>query len=642
MKMERKNVGPISFSDFTGGLCNAYPAHAIANNQAYDALNVFFEKRGFTKHAAFTGIKNSLLFNAPLRGWFDFKKTDGSETFIAISDQKIYSVAQDGTLAILGTLTSDNECYAINYYGTLFLCNGADFVKIEADNSVTRVGIAAPAGFTASATGSGTLPAGVYKVYASYTRKVSGIDVLQSAPQLVSSGVTASGSNLIRVAVTASTDPQVTNITIWMSDAGGTELYYYGQGPNTTGNIDIASNSAKSTFRLMYVESAGNQLPPSLTNIWAANGRIMGCIANSNMVYYSLLAQNKYDLEKWSTEFNIPTIPYKVLSGHMINGDLYLNTIGGIYTFANADLSAKPQPVVQGSTMNTNLLYYPQEYLKTICEYNGALWGLTNDGFRIFDGTQFSIDLSKHIKPMIDKIRVGTSDINPSAVIYRRSGKRTEYQLSYCDTDVSEVINNRRLILNVDTITIVSNSDYRASWECASPGFAYALSDASNNLYVAQSSDASGMIAIEQGGADVYCLSDTGAFLDVPTSRKVRLLTKTMISELAGFDKWERIYALKQFSATCNINALIYDKKNYRASWTLASTGAPPNVIDGNNPLVIPFVLDSDSPVEDMLKFPMNATGNSITLEFIQDAIDSTFIVYEVELYGFHERNLFT
>jgi hypothetical protein len=657
LEFTRNLIGPVEFSDMSGGLCNAYPAHSINNNQVADCLNARFEKRGFTRQPGYLGISASALFTAPIRGWFVYKKMDGTESYIAVSDKKIYSVNLElGTKTQLATLTSDNKCRAVNYYGKLWIANGADQVKIESDLSVYNIGITpVPSGRVLALVVSpgvpGTLPIGTYLIYVSSSRKIDGIVTLYSQPTYVGS-VTLSSPGSIdiyneNVTTELYVDSQVNAITIWMTDANGSTYYYYGNTPyDKTATIPMAqkiitNSSEKNSSLLMYEQAAGNQLPINLNGIYAFDGRLWGWKNNDNNLYYSMKAQNVYDLEKWSTEFHIPTIPYTIISGHGVGADLFANTVGGMYKLPNADVNAKPQPVIQGAISNTQILYFPKNNIETVCEYNNGLFGLTNDGFRIFDGIKFTIDLSKHIKPQIDIVGLNTTNFPPAAVIYRRSGKRTEYHLSYNDNSISNSNHNRKLILNLDKLTIVDNENYLAPWEISQGGFSGAITTNSNGLYFAQYTESSGVIATESGVADLYSISDLGVLISTTTARRVYVKTKIKIQELAGIDKWMRIYTYANLLSPCSGTLTIPDQFQYSSNVTIIpSGGANPPTLD-NPALILDFVLPAENPLNSFYKFPDNAAGNAMYLEFDQTANDDKFFIYEIACYGFHERNAF-
>jgi hypothetical protein len=642
----------IDFSDMTGGVVNAFPPHSLDENQVADALNLIFEKRGCTRAPGMVGISVAALFAGPIRGFWSMLKSDGTESYIVAAELKLWSVdLSAGTRTQIGTLSNDNECRGVVTWGKLWIVNGTDAFKVESDLSVKRIGIVAPTGWTASGTAvAGTLPAGAYDAYGCYARKISGTIVLYSAPfHITSSPVTVDGNHAMRFAVTASTDTQVTDIVIWMTAAGGSTLYYYWDAANTTGNIDVINETQKNVALLMYELAAGNQLPSALAGIYAFNGRLLGWKANDNDLKYTLQAQNVYDLEKWSTEFHIPTIPYNIVSCHTVGSNLYVNTVGGFYVFENGDLSAKPLPVTQGA--QTPILYFPLVNVGTIVEHNGKLFGLTNDGWRSFDGTNFSVDLSQRIKPIMDTIALTAANFPPRAVIYRRPGKRTEYRLSYQDNTIGTTCHNRQIVLNMDRLTIITNqfqqaspTQFSAPWEIWSPGFSHAIVTNEGKIYFGQSSASAGVIASEYGKGDKYVLNSAGVYLSDLIAKAMLLKTRTEIDELAGQNIIFTMYYLCRLMADIAGKIWITDQDNYFEGIDIKKTGgsAPDIVTDTNPQLILPFILTADNPQQGKQKFSPDIKGNSVFVELSQTALDDNFALNVLQLYVILERNLFT
>ena len=656
----RSLLGPIEFSDMTGGIVTAFPPHSLKDNEVADAMNALFEKRGFSKWPGYLGIAATALFPGPVRGSFVYKKTDGTEAYIVVSSRHVYSIdLVAGTKTDLGTLAADTECFAVNYFGKLWIVNGTDAVKIENNLAMYRIGIVPPAGFTLGAANAiaGTFSAGAYDVDLTYTRQISGTNVLDSAPFHAGS-VTLDGSHGIRIVTTASADPQVTHITAWITDAGETSTYYYmGITANATGNFDIANANNKSTSLLMYEQVASNQVPSSLAGIYSFGGRLWGLKANDNQAYYCQMAQNVYDLEKWATAFHIPTIPFTIYSYHGIGSDLYANTAGGMYRIPNGDTTAKPQPVTQGAVTNTQLFNFPKSNVKSVVEYNNGLFGMTNDGFRVFDGNSFSIDLTKNIKPQIDIMMASAANFPPAGIIYRRSGKRTEYHVSYNDASISTTNHNRKLVVNVDKLVfnnyfnkdyVTENDRFEAPWEFVQGGFSHAFVTAANNLYLAQDTATAGTIVREAGTTDNYCIDETGAFITVAVPRNVFVKTRTIINELAGIDVWQRIYALAQCGSPIQGQLVIPDQYQYMTGYEFASTGgASPPILDVtpvvlDDPTTTPFVLPADNPLTEFKKMPAKAKGNAMYLVLTQIADDYRFFLFALQAYCYHEKNAFT
>jgi len=645
-----KEIGPIVFSDMSGGLATALPPHAIENNQVSDALNAVFEMGGggVSRAPGLTGLSASPVFSAPVRGHFKYTLSTGAEVILAVSGFRLYSVdASTGALTQLHVMQSDAECFGVNYFGKFWIVNGTDMIKVEEDLSVYRIGISQPVGITIeilSGVGA-TLPAGAYTAYASFTRKISGTTVLHSSPVLLGS-VTISSGDGIRVRFDsaetyASIDPQAEYVTVWMTTAGGVDYYWYAESLQSLGTVSITSDTRNQDL-LMIEMAASNQLPQNLKTIYASAGRLFGTVNGDNDIFYSYYAQNVYDLERWPTEYHIPTIPFIALSLFSVGNDLFVNTIRGLYKFQNSDLTSKPEPVIQGAGNNC-ILYFPENMLKTIQEYNNLVYGVTNDGFRSFDGTSFSIDLSKHIKPQIDKVVNGLGDYNPYGVVLRRPGKRTEYQLSFKDDSLSTDCHNRTLVLNLDSMVIIDNQHYTAAWELWSHGYGGAIVTESNQMIVAQWSTFQGTVALEAGKSIMNCLDDQGVFVTTITPKRIYTKGKIKISELAGKDRWQRVYFLANLDDDCTIKLLIADEDNYRSSLTVGRVVKNHPVLDVvGDPLILPFVLNANNSINGFEKLPMSAKGNTVTLEIDQTADDENFLISRLELYGTHERNIFT
>lgn len=646
MNKGRSNIGPIVFSDMSGGLANAYPIHSIDNNQVSDCLNAVFQQGnsgGVKRAPGLTGyneVSSELpFFSGAIRGWFKYITVTGAEYKIAVSGQHIYNVDLSArTITDLYTLSSDTECFAVNFFGKLWIVNGVDAVKIESDLSVSRIGIVAPSGFTAAAVGGGTLPAGDYIVYASYRREVAGLDVLYSAPQTIDT-ITVNGSQGIDVTVTLSSDDQVDGITIWATAADGADPYWIAEGENENGTISITSDTRNESL-LMYELAAGNQLPLSINTIYATGKRLYGTASNSRKIYYSYPCQNEYDCERWATEYYVE-LPFTVYSLFAIGEDLFVNTLGGIYRFSYGDLSSKPQPIVQGAG-NNQIFYFPKNMLKTIVEYNRAVFGVTNDGVRFFDGNTFSIDISKHIKPIIDTIIDDAGVYNPFGIVYRRSGVRTEYQISFRDSSIASNTNNRTIVLNIDELVIIDNNDYKAPWEYWTHGYCGAISTSSNQLIVAQYNTYYGVIAIETGNTMLDCLTDQSVLVTEVTNKRVYVKSKMIITELAGVDIWERIYFFASLGSDCAINLLITDASGYRDRMSIVHESADnPTFNIPGQPVMFPLVFNANPWINKFVKCKKNSVGNAVVIEIDQTADDSIFEISRIELFGTHERNHF-
>jgi hypothetical protein len=197
-----------------------------------------------------------------------------------------------------------------------------------------------PTGATAVAAAGGSLTAGTYTVYICYARKVSGTIVLYSYPQTIGS-VTLSGGNLsIAVTCANSSDPQVTDKVVFAIEPSGVVAYfYYDHTDNTTTTFTISSNAGKNTFIVLDTVAESNYPIQAMTGIYYYDNRIIGW--NGTTLYFSIKAGTDYDLERFPLA-NTRQLPYNILNLFTTStGDLFINTVGGIYKLAQGDLTAK-------------------------------------------------------------------------------------------------------------------------------------------------------------------------------------------------------------------------------------------------------------------------------------------------------------
>jgi hypothetical protein len=720
---ERKYVF-IDASDMTGGLANAYPPHSIADKQVADILNALIEEKGFTRSSGYKGYQPTPIFtgtpSSTITGLFHWIVPNGKEIFIVVANRgKVYQATFDndaGTVSLsapLYDLDDDSQCTATNAFGKLWICCGTKSVKLEyyanvpvLDDPVNpvildqnfnlteneqeyikayQVGINRPTqGWVMTAVDQlfgnipvldsvtapmildtpsaqlpfvGTLPAGTYQIMVSYARRVGGSIVLYSEPTDLGSVDVAAGQ-VIKIEATASTDPQVTEIVVWVCEPNGATYYFYGSAPNTTDTITIIGSSGKNVFLLMSIEAAPNQLPPALSGWLSFDGRIFAWQKGNNNLYYSMQAQNVFDLERWSTAFYIPTIPFSILSLHVCANNLYVNTVAGLYVITDGDVTAKPVAVTATTTVNSRQIYF--QFPDTICEYTGLLIGLTNDGFRIFDGTRFTNDLSRDIKPLISTVMQMAMNnglsCQPAGTVYRRDMKRTEYQLSYCDGTAQT--QNMRLAVNLDALLKSLGTNLNAGFTMTSAGVAWELNQGGfyrsviaddNTLILAQNRNAGretpeATIVSENGVADQYCFTWNGDFAGEVRPKECRVNTKAFTSGLWGLDFYQRVYILATANIGFDVNMVLLDNgaAEMKKVQIIGKRNVP--VLDSSDmPMILDqIVLPDTTPRSYCIKMPANAKSNQMQLVFSQTANDPFFEVYNIEIYGQHEVNLFT
>jgi hypothetical protein len=121
----------------------------------------------------------------------------------------------------------------------------------------------------------------------------------------------------------------------------------------------------------------------------------------------------------------------------------------------------------------------------------------------------------------------------------------------------------------------------------------------------------------------------------------MKVRTRTTISQLFGINIWERCYMLKKSNAQVSCSLLVDDLALYNFAMAFEGVGGTVNEISGDNPLPLPFILSPESPSEKFYKAQADAKGNMMALEISQMDTDDVLVVYEIEMYGINERNLF-
>lgn len=621
--MGRKIV-PIEYSDISYGKNNTMPQNAIGDNQVSEIRNAIIEKRGFSRAPGFTGIKSTAVFSTYARLMDFYIKDDATEYLLSVSNAHIYSVNKGyGAITDLGAYTGGGEAYGVNALDKYFVANGTNVYKVENTN-IYRVGIAAPTGASATASGVGTLASGTYRVYVSYARKVSGVLSLYSKPMDLGN-VTVNGSQAISVTCPNSADSQVTDKIVWLLEPNSSATYfYYDNTDNTTTTFSVTSNAAKNILLVMEVESLPNDLPVAFTGIVYFDGYLIGWLGNN--IYWSVQSGTVYDLERFPAR-NFRAFPHKIISLFSCNGSFYVNTTGGIYGLPNGDLTAKAELVQKNLRFLSPRLHE---------EFKGVVWGITNDGVRYFDGQNFSIDLSKDIKPDIDTISM-SDNFQPCIRIYRREGKRTELHLSWRDITISTNGNNRTLILNIDSIVIESEEKYKAAWEEWEGGFNYAAIDYNGVMYRLQNSyDLGATIFTESltNKNDVYIYNKLGSFLSAATDKKLSVTFKAKCLDIFAQHIVDSAFIIAKTSTDSLIYLGILDQSGYLHSETSLKSGGTQLTL----PFVFPATFGANNPNNQRVKFAPK-TGKLIFIKFEQTANDTLFNVFEIVLHATLEES---
>jgi hypothetical protein len=622
----------IDFSDISGGKNSAFPRHAIANNQCALTLNALHETIGTSRAPGYKGIDTTRLFSSSVRGPWTYVHDDGTETLIAVSASKVWSINTTlKTKTQIGTLTADTECYAVNAAGKLWIVNGTDFVKVEDDLSVYRVQILAPTGTSASAKAGGTLANGVYGVYVAYARKNAAGQYLYSLPYSMGNVTLGTGSNTVTFVVPASADPQVTHKVVFMTDAGGAVHYWYAEVVNATTAFDVTSAATRNGAIFMSTVSSANQiLPITPSGIFSFDDKLYVWDVNDRTVYWSLKTDvNPFDMERFLAQ-NFRTVSHTINSVFNIDVDLCFNHLGnGISIALSGDMSS----VLKHTQKSFWYLDCKTPDGKSnIVYYKGMAFGLTNDGFRFFDGENFSEDLSFHIKPDIDKIYSGISSTYlPCAIVNRRSGKRTEYRFTYRNTDYGLTSNNDQRIFNLDFFFDQNNS--KKTWECWENGFC-GMAIYGRTWYGVQNGSSGGQLVYEDRTRDINCFDRGGNWLTVMLKKQFYIASRTFVDDLDAIVVAGPPYSFATSSGTINGNIILFDVSNSKFPFTIVGVPATNAVLpaDGYGGLALPFIMSPQYPVNSTDPVAFACRGNSLSLEISQIEDDPDFFLYKISL----------
>ncbi len=247
-KQSDTSIGPIfQVRDLTAGVNLRPTATNIKPGQARRLLNTLIANPGeLGVYPGFLGFSTTSLGNRRAQGGRRIYLATSTFT-LAGDNGSVYKPSDAGVwgAAVLSGLSA-TEPFDFPYDRDIVAVFDSVHVPKKSKDGATwtQLGISPPASApTLSAVAGGSLVSGdTYEVaYAYYDSTLSQIgNISATATQA------AAGANLtVRAAVTASADPQVTNIKIYVRDvtAGETVLRLQGTYANTTTNRDITSNN---------------------------------------------------------------------------------------------------------------------------------------------------------------------------------------------------------------------------------------------------------------------------------------------------------------------------------------------------------------------------------------------------------------
>ena len=233
--------------DFTAGVNLRPTATTIQPNQARRLSNAHIGNPGelgvYPGHLAYMSTLGSRRIQGGRRIYLG-----GTDPFTVIADDgKVYTVNDAGVVssALVTGLSTTNQIDFPYDRDMVAIFDGTNIPKKSTGGvTFTQLGISAPSTApVASAVAGGSLVAGNnYRVsYAYYNSTINHI-----SSESATDAEPAAGANLtIRVAITASADPQVTHIKVYAQDvtAGDSVRRLTATVANTTGNHDITSNN---------------------------------------------------------------------------------------------------------------------------------------------------------------------------------------------------------------------------------------------------------------------------------------------------------------------------------------------------------------------------------------------------------------
>lgn len=630
-----KRQARVRFTDMSGGVNLIDDMSKIRKDQVQDASNAILRKSGAERRPGSIALSSYNLSDV-IYGQGIYKRLNGDETLLQVAGSEIYSINKTTGLPSSSLYDFGSAGFAEfqNYLDKCFICNGNGVAKVEGSNAY-QVGINAPSGASAAAQAGGSLPDGSYLVYAGYARKVGGTNVLYSQGEDLTNGgatpiVLGSGNNTIRVTFPNSSDPQVNNKVVWMTDAGGSVIYFYWEtNDNTTNPVDVTSNSQKNPDITYAAFAANNGVPGNFEHILIHRGRMYGSI--DNVVYTSLQnTKNVYDIEKFYPA-NTFTYEYQITGLFSVGHHVYLNTPFGIAKLPYGDI-------------NTEYEYVEKRWhffdINTVDDLRGGKIGLTNDGVKYFDGEKFvDYDISYSVRPEIEKIYSNSTAFKPFGIVYRRD-IRTEYHLVYCDDSLSTASNNARLVLNINRLEFLPEKKVIAPWEKWSNGANFLSIDEDEVMYQSQSHATAPKLYKE----DTDDTIDNGIYLSDGTLGTLEseiymfVVTRAYMADIEMITYWHMVRIIANFNKVVTMNVYIRDVFQ-RFSEKEIGTGQGGTFWD--------FTWDEDVWDEGVtgirrIKLPMNLNGYVVYIKFEQTANDPDFALQELYAHGVSERTRFS
>lgn len=495
----------LDYSDYSGGLNTKDNAIGIKNDEAQIFRNMFKVQDGYIRRPGYeaeisgTGNFNTTQFG-DLRGMLLFRNTGFVAAENGAGATKISSLLNmllDAPAEI--NMAGDDEAYMIASNENMLVSNNSvDMKKHESDTGYEgNVGLVPPTGSTTALVAGGSLTLGSnYKVFAGYAREFpagSGLYVLYSVGEALTDRVPAGGNQTIRVTIANSGDNNSISHKVfkvaWITKGGGSTFFRGAVFPHGTAFVDISAESSFNESVVYSVSAANSQRPLGYKMIHFFDQRVWGIDKDDAFIIRYSNKGTRFDQEKWPTK-NFITLPSKCRLIMGLKDHLYFFCEDGTIRQPFGDTGQRYQWV-------DRQLYF--HHPRTVDYWDDKLVGWSNRGVAIFDGNSYiGGDLSRNIYddliPVYDQMTTEPAFNKPyGMVVYRK--ERSEYHISWFDSDLAGVHNQRHMVL--DLSNLFTQRGVRPHWEEWDLGFNYAMKSdrisatpstgLSNALYIGQS-----------------------------------------------------------------------------------------------------------------------------------------------------------
>lgn len=643
--MAKKPIS-LDYSDYSGGLNTKDNAISIQNNEAQIFKNVFKVQDGYIRRPGYKpeitgdGNVNTTTFG-DLRGMLLFRNTGFIAAENGAGATKISSLLRillDAGEEI--NIAGDDECYMVAANENMIVANNsAEVKKHESDTGFNgNQGLTPPTGATSALQAGGSLTSGAtYKIFAGYAREFpsgSGQFVLFSVGEALTDRVPSGGNLSIRVTIPNSPDNNSSSHKVfkivWMTKGNGSTFFFAASFAHAVASIDITSETGFNESIVYGVSAANSQRPLGYKMIHFFDQRLWGIDKDDNFIIRYSNKGTRFDQEKWPTK-NFIVLPSKCRLIMGLKDHLYFFCEDGTIRQPFGDTGQRHQWV-------DRQIYF--HHPRTVDYWGANLIGWSNRGVKIFDGSNFlDVDLSRNIfddlVPVYDQMTTEPAFNKPyGMVVYRK--ERVEYHISWFDSDLSGVHNQRHMVL--DLSNLFTERGVLPHWEEWDIGFNYAMKSdrisatqsatLGNALYIGQSKVGSAYNTINRsnilfeklildtvGPSEIqrYSYFDEAVFLSdgsFPANDfyDIKILSKR---KLAGIDtriiaRQLRAIAAAEKDFTIKIIAHNKDGTEVSKVYTFVATSAGPT-----------------TPIEERYRKPaaMNLKGDRISIEFEQTGL---------------------